>query len=165
MKSPLNFRKPFSPSVRLVEYLNCMENHRIEVLMRCIAVLALLLVAVLPALAQQDQFPLVAKIISSDTERVASGASTSHTTAMPGTIWQHPQSNSTVNYRDVITVTAEIGDRIYRLRPAGWRQERLLNLDTCPARIDKGTAWLLIKDKNGKPKARKFFIASVETKR
>ena len=83
--------------------------------MRYLAIPTMLLILAVPVLAQNGQFPLTAKVVSSDTENVPSGASTSTTTAMPGTIWQHPQQNTRAHYREEITVTAEIENRVYRL--------------------------------------------------
>lgn len=122
-----------------------------------IPVMLFILAAPLPA--QNDRFPLIAKVTSSDTERVPSGASGSTTTAMPGTIWQHPQQNSRIHYRDEITVTAEIENRIYRLI-----SPQLLDPGEYPANIEKRIVRLLLKDKNGKPKTLKLRVVSVAAK-
>jgi hypothetical protein len=98
-------------------------------------------------------------VISSDTESVPSGGSTSTTTAMPGTIWQHPQQNTRIHYRNEISVTVEIENRIYRLV-----SPQLLDPGEYPASIEKRTVRLLLKDKNGKPKTLKLRVVSVAAK-
>jgi hypothetical protein len=110
-------------------------------------------------LAQNDPFPITAKVVSSDTESVPSGGSTSTTTAMPGTIWQHPQQNTRLHYRDEIIVTAEIEKRTYRLA-----SPQLLDPGEYPASIVKRTVCPLLNDKNGKPKTLKLRVVSVAAK-
>ena len=127
--------------------------------MRRVALLTMLLALTVPVLAQSDRFPLTAKVVSSDTESVPSGSSTSTTTAMPGTIWQHPQQNTRIRYREEITITAEIENRVYRLL-----SPRLIEPGEYPASIEKGIVRLLSTDKNGKPKTLKLQIFSVATK-
>ena len=119
----------------------------------------MLLFLAFPILAQNNPFPLTAKVISSDTETVQSGGSTSTPTAMPGTIWQHPQQNTRIHYREEITVTAEIEDRIYRLA-----SPQLLEPGEFPASIEKLTVRLLLNDKSGKPKTVKLRVVSVAAK-
>jgi hypothetical protein len=124
--------------------------------MRKIAIFTLLLLSATVARPQKDQFLLTAKVTASDTESVPSGASTSTTTAMPGTIWQHPQQHTKIKYHDVFTVTAEIENRVYRLQSS-----RLLDPGNYPASIEKHTVRLLLKDKNGNTKTVNLRILSV----
>jgi len=111
------------------------------------------------ALAQKDQFPLIAKVVSSDTQKVQTGSSTSTTTAMPGTIWEHPQHTTTTHYANTITVTAEIENMVY-----GLASPQLIDPGEYPASIDKSTVRLLLKDKNGKEKTVKLHVLSVAAK-
>jgi hypothetical protein len=57
-------------------------------------------------------------------------------------------------------VTAEIGDRIYRLSGS-----RIVDPGNYPASIDKNTVQLLLKDKQGKSKTIKLRVVSVAAKK
>jgi len=56
-------------------------------------------------------------------------------------------------------VTAEIGDRIYRLSGS-----RILDPGSYPANVDKNTVRILLKDKDGKSKTIKLRVISVAIK-
>lgn len=123
------------------------------------AALVLLCFLTRPIFAQDNQFPLVATVTASESDRVPTGSSTSTTTAMPGTIWEHPQQRTNVHYGYQITVTAELDNKIYRLA-----SPQLLDPGDYPASIDKNIVRILTKDKKGKPKTIKLAVVSVAAK-
>lgn len=118
-----------------------------------------LFLLVIPALGQDREFPLVAKVTASETEKIPAGSSTSTTTAMKGTVWEHPQQHTNVRYRSEITVTAELDNKIYRLA-----SPQLFDPGDYPANIDKNVVRLLSKDKKGKPKTIKLHVLSIAAK-
>lgn len=127
--------------------------------MRYLLILAFLLVGSTSAFAQKDQFPLTAKVTASESETVPTGTSTSQSTAMKGTTWEHPQQHTRIQYGNSIMVTAELENKLYRLQ-----SPQLLDPGDYPASIDKGIVRLQVKDKNGKEKTIKLRVISVAAK-
>lgn len=137
--------------------------------MRILLLVVLLFSETIPALAQNDKFPLVAKVVSHDTESVPRswdrqpivGPST-------GATPRPPQNSSTRTARDPslndteIILFAYIENRAYKLR-----SPLVLDPGQYPASIDKNEkrVRLLINDKNGKPKTIKLDVLEVAAKR
>ena len=113
---------------------------------RDLVILFLISTLAAPVVAQTGQFPLTARVISSNTEDTP-----------VGTLQGHNSRRSTVIYQTV--VTAEIGDRIYRLSGS-----RILDPGSYPANVDKNTVRILLKDKDGKSKTIKLRVISVAIK-
>jgi hypothetical protein len=114
--------------------------------MRNLVILAVIFAMVSPVVAQTDQFPLTDRVISSDTEDTP-----------VGTMQSRDSRRSRVIYQTV--VTAEIGDRIYRLSGS-----KILDPGNYAASIDKNTVRLLLKDKDGKLRTIKLRVVSVAKK-
>jgi hypothetical protein len=78
---------------------------------------------------------------------------------MKGTVWEHPQQHTRVQYDDSITVTAEINNKIYKLQ-----SPQMLDPGDYPASMDKGIVRLQVKDKKDKQKTIKLRVVSVAAK-
>jgi competence protein ComGF len=78
---------------------------------------------------------------------------------MKGTVWEHPQQHTRIQYGNSITITAEIDNKIYKLQ-----SPQLLDPGDYPAIIDKGTVRLQVKDKKDKEKTIKLRVVSVAAK-
>ena len=126
--------------------------------MRITLISVLLLSVAASTWAQKEGSWLTAKVISFQTRSVPSGSSTSLPTPIPRAIGA-PGQFSTVDYRDEITVTAEIEGRIYRLS-----SPVPLEPGEYSARIEKHTVRFLLHDKNGKQKPVKLRVVSVSAK-
>jgi hypothetical protein len=112
--------------------------------------------------AKERQFPLTAKVVSSNSKDVVTGSSTHHYDQprwSDGTAIGPARSHTSVDYGTITIVTAEIGDRIYKFS-GKW----MLNPGKYPASIDGGRIWLRFKDRKGKQKDEKFRILSVAAK-
>lgn len=127
------------------------------------AILALVLSAVLPALAQKDKFPLTAKVISSSVETVPNTGGVATVDTSPALRKQFPNaptsSTKRVQPETYVATKAEVNDRIYVLRGG-----TLLDPGDYPASIDGSTVRLLVKNKSGKPKTIKLQAISVAAK-
>ena len=111
--------------------------------------------------AKERQFPLTAKVVSSNSKDVVTGSSTRHDQPRwsCGTAIGPARSRTSVDYGTITIVTAEIGDRIYKFS-GKW----MLNPGEYPASVDNGKIWLRFKDRKGKQKEEKFRIVSVAAK-
>jgi len=112
-------------------------------------ILTLVLTAVLPSLAQTDEYPLKAKVISSGVETVP-------LVARPGVLC--PPGGCT---ETVIVVTLQIRDKIYRCK-----SPRLLDVGNYPAAIDKEGLWVQVRGEFGehpKPKDLRLTVISIST--
>ena len=131
--------------------------------MRILPALALLFICSTSALAQKDKFPLTAKVMSSGEETAPETGGVTTAATSPQVRAQFPNVPATravrVRPTTYIATKAEIGDKIYVLRGG-----RLIDPNNYPASIEGRTVRLLTKDKHGKPKILKFYVASVAAK-
>jgi len=118
---------------------------------------------VVPVLAQQDKFPLTAKVISSGEETVPNTGGVTKVDTPEQLRKQFPNapksSTKRVAPETYIATKAEIGDRVYVFSGG-----TLLDPGDYPASIDGRTVRLLTKDKKGKPKVLKLYVLSVAAK-
>ena len=131
--------------------------------MRASAIFFLTLIVCASALAQKDDFPLTAKVVSSTEETVPGTGGIVEQKTQPAVRAQFPNtpvsSTRRVQPESYIATRAEIGERIHILRGGA-----LIDPGDYTARIDKRTARLLLKDRNGKTKISKFYVISVEAR-